>query len=561
MLKSLYIKNFALIDELKVTFDRGLNIITGETGSGKSILIGAIDIVFGARASKEIIKTGEERALIELELSLGKNFPMEILSENGLDVDIDGVVVLSREITSSSTRSRLNGVIVTQNFINDIKEYLIDIHSQHQTYTYIQPKTHVNLLDNYGNEEHKALLSSFKNLFSELLDTKKAYKEAFEKAQSFHQHLDFLKFQVEEIENANIIGPDEYDELEKERNVLLNAEELKKTTLVAYNALYGQDSSIVDVLRSLEKDISKVGEFDKSLSSVAELLIESSENLKDTADELRNYSESLEYDEKRMAEIDDRIEILEKIKRKYGKNLEEVLQNYEKLKGELNQAEFGMERVFDLEKKQSELENMTSNFATQLSESRQELAKALSSLIEEELHKLEMPNAKFEIAVNPSEILNVNGFDNVEFMISPNAGEPIKPLAKIASGGEVSRVMLAIKTVFAQADSVNTVIFDEIDTGISGRTSQAVAESMARLAKTHQILCITHQPIIASMADKHLYIEKIQDLLSTKVVVSALKEDEKVKALASMASGRIDSDSHAFAQNLLKQAQGIKSSI
>lgn len=559
MIKTIIIKDFVLIDELKISFDKGLNILTGETGSGKSVIIDAIDLAFGARASKDQIRTGSSKALIELKIQLDNSFPLNILEENGIDIDDDKILIISREITQNTTRSRINGVLVSQNFVQTLRTQLVDIHSQHETYNYIQPKTHIDLLDGYGTDAHKKLLNEYKNIFSEYKSTQKELEIAQSQIQAGRQKIDFLKFQIEEIADAKIQNLNEYDELLNERSVLLNSEELKEITFSGYEILYNQDQSLIDSLNSIKNKLIKASEFDEHLSKLADIIDSSSINLKEAANELRDYADNLETDPAKLKQVEDRIELLYKLKRKYGPELSDILNNLEKLELELSEINFSDEKIQELSKKAVNLKNETEILAENLTASRKNLAINLSGLIQSKLIKLEMPKVKFEINIDSAKELFYKGKDEVEFLISPNIGEPLKPLSKIASGGEISRVILAIKTIFAETDNVNTVIFDEIDTGISGKTSQSVAEALAEIGCSHQVLCITHQPIIAAMADKHLYINKIQEGISTKIFIKELSDDERINTLSSLASGSDnDKDSLNFAAKLLEQAKTIK---
>lgn len=558
MIKEIYIKDFVLIDELKISFDKSLNILTGETGSGKSVIIDAIDLAFGARASKDQIRTGADKALIELFLEINNNFPYEILEENGIDLE-DNMLIISREITQNATRSRINGMLVQQNFVQNLRKHLIDIHSQHETYNYVHPKTHINLLDNYGNEDYKELLANYKQIFSEYISTQKELETLKVQIQDSEQKTDFLKFQIKEISSAKIENLKEDEELTNERSVLLNAEELKNISYSGYEILYNQDGSIIDALNTLKNKLFKASELDENLSEFSEVLDSCTANLKDTASSLRNYSENIEADPQRLNQIEQRIELLDKLKRKYGGTHCEVLNNLEKFEAELNQITFSDEKFIELSKKVSVLKTETENLAKKLSESRKSLSLLLSEKIQEKLIKLEMPKVKFSINIEDSQEFSYKGKDAVEFLISPNIGEPLKSLAKIASGGEISRVMLAIKTIFAKTDNVNTVIFDEIDTGISGKTSQAVAEALSELGLNHQVICITHQPIIAAAADRHLFIRKEQTENSTRIFIDELNFEERINVLAALASGSCeDENSLNFAVQLLEQAKGYK---
>ena len=548
MLKSIFIKDFTLIDELSLDFNAGLNILTGETGAGKSIIIDAIDAALGARTNKDLIKEGKEKASIELTLHSQNPSVKNFLEQNGIDFDDE--LILYREITQNTTRSRVNGVMVTQNILQELKNLLIDIHSQHQTYTYLQPKTHINLLDDYGDKEHKTTLIKYQNTYKEFFNAKKEFAKKSQQNNDIEKKIDFLKFQIDEIEQAEITDTEEFENLKTEREKIVNSKELKELTYGSYYSIYGQDSSILSTLSQIESKLIKASTFDKELSKIADSIAESTIILKDASEELHNYSENLSCDPYKLEQIEERLNLLDKLRRKYGATLGGILESLEIFQKELESIENADTNLKLLEEKISILEEKSNSIASELSNSRQKLAQNLSEMIENELHQLAMPNAKFKVNIEPIE-KNSLGIDNVEFLISANPGESLKPLAKIASGGEISRVMLAIKAIFAKSDSVNTVIFDEIDTGISGPTLQAVSDKMKLLSESHQIICITHQPIIAAAADKHLHVEKIQDLLSTRVNVKELDFEGRVEILSRIAGGEINDSSKAFARELL----------
>lgn len=549
MITSLIIKDFILIDELEIAFDKGFNVITGETGAGKSIIINAVDLAFGARASKEVIKTGKSKAVIELTLRINDGFASELFEEQGIEV-FDNEVILSREISETGTRSRVNGVIVSQDVMRQLREIMIDIHSQHMTYTYIQPKHHISLLDNYGGENHKKLLLHYKEIFEKYNLVSKELEAALNKTELSEQQVEFLKFQIEEIESAQITEIDEDEKLDSELQVLANSEKLKELTYSSYWNLYGEDSSIISVLGKIKSNITKACEFDNGLEQIESELVNCQEILKDISANLRDYSESMELDEQRINEVQQRIDVLDKIKRKYGNTLEKVLESYDEFLKELNSVEFSSDEIERLEREKALLLQELQTASHTLSTSRRTVSAALAELLTKELEKLDMPKVRFEINVESCDF-NSNGADNVEFLISTNISEKPKPLAKIASGGEISRVMLAIKTIFANTDDINTIIFDEIDTGISGNACQAVAAEISSLAKSHQIISITHQPIIAAKADRHFYVAKSQDE-TTKVKVYTLDEENRIKAIAMLAAGDITEDSVNFAKQLIK---------
>ena len=548
MIKQIRLKDYILIDELVANFHEGLNIITGETGAGKSILINAIDLAFAPRVSKEVIKTNKEKATIELVIENNKHDLSLLFDENGID-NLGNEVILSKEITQNGVRTRVNGTLVNQEFVRQLKNYFLDIHSQHQTYTFMQPKYHITLLDEYAKDLYGEKLLQYRENFKEYKQLQAQLENLKNNANSTESQIEFLKFQVEEIENAQIKSENEDQELQNELEVLENAEKLKELTGTSYWALNGDDGSIMEALNKIKQNISKSSSFDKNLEPLEQELIETIESLKAVSSELRDYSQNLDNDTERLNQIQERLFLLDKLKRKYGGNLESVLKTFEKLSAELNSVEFSTQNIEELENKIQQKYKNLSQLALQISENRQNYAEVLSALIQEKLEKLELPKARFKISVTNKE-LDADGIDDVEFLISTNISEDLKPLAKVASGGEISRVMLAVKSIFAQSDNINTVIFDEIDTGISGKASQSVADEIVELSKYHQIILITHQAIIASKADKHFYVRKSQEN-QTQVEVYVLTGDNQVKALAELAGGDINEQSLEFARSLI----------
>ena len=548
MIKQLKLQNYILIDELSANFDKGLNIITGETGAGKSILLSAIDLVFSSRVSKDVIKNGCDKAIIEITLENSAHNLDTLFEENGID-NLGSEIVISKEITQNAVRSRINGSMVNQELIKNLRTMFVDIHSQHQTYTLLQPQYHIALLDSYAKDFYGTKLEEYKELYSQYLNLEKQLEEAKNNVNTTESQIDFLKFQINEIEEAQITSADEDKTLEAELEVLNNAEKLKELTGSAYWSINGDDGSILDAISKIKSDIAKASNYDSKLEEINEQFSEVNENLREIASFLRNYSQNLENDTQRLDEIQERLFLLDKLKRKYDGTLESVLKNYNEQCEQLSKIEYSTENITKLEKEIEEIENKLLKSALEISENRKNYAKVLSVLIQDKLAVLELPKARFEINIEDKPF-GTDGTDKVEFLISTNVSEDLKPLAKVASGGEISRVMLAIKSIFAQNDEIDTVIFDEIDTGISGHSAQSVADEIASLSKTHQVIVITHQPIIASKADKHFYVRKSQED-ETKVEVFVLDEDNRIKALAELAGGDINEQSLEFAKSLL----------
>ena len=414
----------------------------------------------------------------------------------------------------------------------------------------MQPKYHITLLDNYGKDVYSKQLADYSELFGKYKNMQKLLEELQNASDATDSQIDFLKFQLDEIDAAEIKSPTEDEELQKELTVLENAEKLKELTGVAYWSINGDDGSILEALSGIKQNISKAAAMDESLTTHEERILDLLEGLKDLSSELRDYNQSLDNDTERLNEIQERLYIFDKLKRKYGATLEEVLAARDKFEAELNSIENSTQNIEELSAEIAKTEVQLMQLAQEISENRQNYARVLSTLVEEKLYQLELPKARFKINVE-RKALSPDGIDNVEFLISTNVSESLKPLAKIASGGEISRVMLAIKSIFAQSDDIDTVIFDEIDTGISGKASQSVADEIKELAKYRQIIVITHQAIIASKADKHFYVAKSQET-ETKVNVYVLNDEYRIKALAELAGGEINDQSIEFAKSLLQ---------
>ena len=542
MIKSVLIKNFILIDELFLEFENGFNVLTGETGAGKSIILKAIDTALGARISKDVILDKTKPALVELTFSHSKK-DLKNLSK----FDLCEETVISREIGLNSQKCRLNGALVNLDTLKELREYLVDIHSQNQSYTYVMPKYHIELLDAYCASVDADFLNSYehyKNVYSKLCEISKKLSSLKENNSKNLQEIDFLKFQLNEIDSAEIYENEE-EELNSELEVLSNVQTLKELTYGVYYSL-GDDDGINNALSKLNASLSNAVSYDKKLEEVQGSFIEAYENLKFCCDFLREYSQNLEDNPQRLNEINERLSLILKLKRKYG----DIFEAREKFAAQLSEIEGDFSSVDELEAMQVELSREANELSCKISNVRKKCATDLSKLIVEQLRKLELSKAEFEIRVK-EKAPDSKGADDVEFFITTNVSSPLAPLAKVASGGEISRVMLAIKTVFANVDMVSSIIFDEIDTGISGKASNAVAQAISELSNNIQVFAITHQPIIAARANAHFVVSKSQNE-KTKVCVKKLQnESERLEAIASLASGEVNSISVSFAKELL----------
>lgn len=543
MIKSILIKNFILIDELFLEFENGFNVLTGETGAGKSIILKAIDTVMGARVQKDVIFNKDKPALIEITFLHSKKD-----LNNLKDFDLAPETVISREIGLNSQKIRLNGALVNLETIKELREHLLDIHSQNQSYTYVLPKYHIELLDAYCKNSDSSFsknLSEYEKNYREFSDVSKKLAQLKENNSKNLQETDFLKFQINELDSAAIFEGEE-EALNGELDVLSNIQSLKETTYSLYYSL-GGDDGVCDALSKMKAALCGAADCDKKLEEVQNAFIEAHENLKFCSDFLREYSQNLEDNPQRLNEINERLSLILKLKRKYG----DVFEARENLGRRLSEIEGDFSSFDELELKKTQLEKEIESLYKKLSETRHKKARELSDMIVCELRKLELSKAEFEIRIKEKQP-DIKGIDDVEFLISTNVSTALAPLAKVASGGEISRVMLAIKTVFAKVDMVSTVIFDEIDTGVSGKASGAVADEIAKLSEDIQVFAITHQPIIAARANAHFYISKSQDGVTKVCAKKLTDEKEKLEAIAALASGEVNSISVSFAKELLK---------
>jgi len=526
MLESLFIKNFILIPEAKINFTKGFNVLCGETGAGKSIIIKALDVVLGAKANRD--------------LALDKTLPVVIEAQFS-------DTTISREIHSNS-KFRLNGLLSSLDEIKELRETLVDIHSQHQTYNYMMPKNHIHLLDSFcaiNAPEFKELLKTYKETYLEFIRIEKKLNNLKENLAENEREIDFLTFQLNELDSS-AVGENEEEEIKEELNVLSNALELKEGSYRAYWALYGDNQSIIEALGKIKYEISSLSSLDKTLEDTHEVMFDAIENLKDCANTLLSYSNGLNSDPSRLEELNERISLIQKLKRKYGADLDA---EREKIAKRLEELTSGENNIDSLEENYNTLKTSTDLMAQKLEEYRKTNALKLKELIEEKLKSLELIEAKFDISIK--EVLkNDLGQNNIEFLISTNKNQDLMPLAKVASGGEISRVMLALKTIFALSDKVSTVVFDEIDTGISGTASVAVGNSIFELSKTAQVISITHQPIIAAKADNFIWINKSHDK-KTNVKIETLNDSNRLKAIAQLAGGEVNEKSLEFARTLV----------
>ncbi len=538
MLEKLHIKNFALIDELEVKFKAGLNVLTGETGSGKSIIFEAISFVLGEKADKEQIKSGKDAAEVWAVFSVDNDFVAERLAEKEIKPDDEGCVLLERSFgTDGKSNCKINGRTVTVGMLKEVSEYLVDIHGQYDHQSLLKNDSQLVLLDRLCGDSIKDNLVKIKERYKGFKETLKMLEDMNGDDADREAKIDLYKFQINEIKMA-ALKPGEEEELNEKRDVMANGVKLKKFSDEALNVLYRNDNnSASDRIAQALDSVGNITKYDAAQVPVEEALESIAAQLEGVIEKLRNYSDNIESDPRELDEIELRLQLIYELKKKYGSTIEEINGFVDKAEEKLAFIENSAELLMEYQIRKEADERIINKLADEVSEVRHQEAMMLGKQIEDVLYDLGMINAVFNVSVTPADQINERGKDKVEFLISANLGEEPKPLNKIASGGEMSRVMLALKVILADVDQIGTFIFDEIDTGISGRTAQRVAEKMARVAKSHQILCITHLPQIAAMADNHYLIDKISSDEGTTTIVTELEENEVQEELARLIGG------------------------
>lgn len=535
MISTLHIKNIGIIDEIMIDFSKGFNILTGETGAGKTLIIGALGIVAGGRFSKEMIRKGENHSFVEVSIYL-PNHPKAV----------DGNIIISREIFENGRNTcKINGRLVTVNELKEFMNNIINIHGQNDNQNLLNKENHIKYLDKFLGKEFLSKKNEYTELYNKYVDINRKLKENYGDEKEKQRKLDLLNYQVNEIKNASLkINEDE--ELEEQRNLIINAEKISKSLNEAdmqinENAL----NSISIAIKKLEKIEDINIKYQKTLSSLKSNYYD----LQEIAIDLNHYNSDTSFEEKERDEIENRIDEINDLKRKYGNTIEEIL-NYK------NEVEEEIDKIENLEEKNKELKTELTKVtvelekrAIELHETRQKYGIELETKINSELADLEMPNAKFKVNIENA-TFNKDGTDEIEFMITTNKGEDFKPLIKTASGGEMSRIMLAIKTVLSDVDEVPILIFDEIDTGISGKAGNAVGEKLKTISKNHQVIIVTHLASIAAKGDSNYYIYKEVEGDNTKTRIKNLNEQEVIEEIARIASGIVSEISLKHAMEL-----------
>ncbi len=551
MLTTLYIKHYALIEELSINFEKGLNIITGETGAGKSILIDALGLLLGERASTEVIRTGCEKAIVEGTFAVKNYKTIEKIFQNN-EIEFSDEVLIRREISiKGQNRCFVNDSPVALSLLKEIGNVLVDLHGQHEHQSLLRSETHIDFLDNFGTIEKELQQCSLS--YGELgkLSARKKYLQ--EQEQQLKEKKSLYEFQIQEIDAINP-QLNEEEELEKELTILENSEKLTELTTQTYQTLYEAENSITDALATVRKQLEILNGIDATFSTTLSEIHSAEVIIEEVAKFIQSYTSKIEFNPERLEEIRERLGNFTLLKKKYGGSVETIIEHRKKIGEEYSLAENFEQELSTIEKQLQEARKQCAKNAEVISEKRKTTAKKLQQSIISSLTELGINKAKFEISITQKEIenssteifildnnkkiqLTSNGMDVVEFFISTNIGEEVKPLAKVASGGEVSRIMLALKSALAHSDKTPLLIFDEIDTGVSGRIGQSIGLSLKRLSTSHQIIAITHLPQIAALADTHFAVEKNENEKRTVTTLRKLSANERLHEIAKLLSG------------------------
>ena len=559
VLVNLHVKNLAIIDEIDIDFTEHLNILTGETGAGKSIILGSINMALGGKVSSECIRKGTDYALVELVFQVDDKNVLEKMNELEIPVE-DGQIILSRKIMKSRTMSKVNGETVTAGTLKILSALLIDIHGQHEHQSLLDKNKHLQIVDRFAWQQTEPIKEKLEEAYREYIKVKNELREKSVSEEERNRQISFLEYEVNEIENAKLV-PKEDEELETRYKKMLNVNMIMENLSEVYQVLEGTGgNSVEEKIGKSVRTLNKTTEYDENLQTLEGQLSEIEDLIGGFQRDLKDYMEELDYNGEEFSEVEERLNLIHNLKAKYGNTIEDILEYCEKAKEKVAQYhDFDM-YIEGLKKKKAEKEQILSNYCMQLTEIRKKESQMLTKKMKEALVDLNFLDVQFEISINELGKYTAQGKDEIEFIISTNPGEDMKPLGKVASGGELSRIMLAIKSVLAEEDSIDTLIFDEIDVGISGRTAQKVSEKMAYIATRHQVICITHLPQIAAMADSHYLIEKKAQQQRTQTVIRKLDESGTIEELARILSGAKITDAVLeSAQEMKELAQNVKS--
>lgn len=536
MLLNLHVKNLALIEEVDVDFEKGLIVLTGETGAGKSLILGSVNIALGNKASKDMIRKGTDYSLVELTFSVSETCAKQ-LKKYDIYMEEDNIITVTRKISEGRSISKINGETVNIKTLKNVMSLLIDIHGQHDHQSLLYTKNHLDILDKFAKDSILELKEKIKEEYSK-------YTKLIKKLEEFNidegqkaREIEFAEYEVNEIESANL-KPEEDVQVEEEFKKLSNSKEIVSALSEIYNALsYETAGGLGDIINKAVMDINSIKGMDEKISQFQTELYDIDNLCRELTSQIYDYNSGMDFNPEYVREVEERLDVINHLKLKYGNSIEEILRYKEEKEEYLEKLNNMTDEMESVKNQISELEGTLNNLCTKLSEQRKKAAKELEVLVKQALVDLNFIAVEFEIQITRKESIGENGFDNVEFMISTNPGESVKPLVKVASGGELSRIMLAIKSILATEDDIDTLIFDEIDTGISGQTAMKVAEKMAKISRNHQVICISHLSQIAAMADSHYLIKKTADENSTTTSIKKLTRQESIEELVRINGG------------------------
>lgn len=536
MLLNLHVKNLALIEEVDVDFEKGLIVLTGETGAGKSLILGSVNIALGNKASKDMIRKGTDYSLVELTFSVSETCAKQ-LKKYDIYMEEDNIITVTRKISEGRSISKINGETVNIKTLKNVMSLLIDIHGQHDHQSLLYTKNYLDILDKFAKDSILELKEMIKEEYSK-------YTKLIKKLEEFNidegqkaREIEFAEYEVNEIESANL-KPEEDAQVEEEFKKLSNSKEIVSALSEIYNALsYETAGGLGDIINKAVMDINSIKGMDEKISQFQTELYDIDNLCRELTSQIYDYNSGMDFNPEYVREVEERLDVINHLKLKYGNSIEEILRYKEEKEEYLEKLNNMTDEMESVKNQISELEGTLNNLCTKLSEQRKKAAKELEVLVKQALVDLNFIAVEFEIQITRKESIGENGFDNVEFMISTNPGESVKPLVKVASGGELSRIMLAIKSILATEDDIDTLIFDEIDTGISGQTAMKVAEKMAKISRNHQVICISHLSQIVAMADSHYLIKKTADENSTTTSIKKLTRQQSIEELVRINGG------------------------
>lgn len=559
VLQELTIDNLAIIDHLTLEFNDRMTVLTGETGAGKSIIIDAVSLLAGARSSQELIRRGADKLVVQGQFLIPQDDKYTaLLDELGIDHS-DGVLIISREINHNGKNViRVNGTLINTTLLKKVGTPLVDIQGQHDSQRLLQPENHIDMLDQYGGSQVRKLLSKYRDIYRSYIKLQRTIADKQRNEQQWSQRLDMLRYQVKEIEDANLRSGEE-DDLISEKTRLEHFQQINNALRELSMTLNdGGEAPVLDQLATVIGDMDNIAEFDDEYAELDKQLNDAYYSLQDVANQASQQMDGMEYDEGRLNEINERFNLISDLEHKYGNSVNDVLSYYHKISQELASMEETAVSADDLQEQFDNTKTELKKAGFTLSKARHQVAKELDKAVHQQLKSLYMGKADFEVVFHEEsdDYFTSTGVDNVEFYIQTNPGEKKGPLAKIASGGELSRVMLALKTIFAQTEGVTSIIFDEVDTGVSGRVAQAIADKIRMIAEHSQVLCITHLPQVAAVAQHQFLISKNVQKDRTMTSVHLLNREERVNELARMLAGeKITKLTKEHAEELLKMAK------